>query len=125
METRKKILIVEDDNVLRNILSDHLSRNYEISQAEDGETGYSGILEFRPDLVILDLMLPKLSGLEMLERVRQNPDPDIAATKVVIFSNFSSSEYILKAQVLNVKDYLVKADTSIDGLVAKIEELLK
>ncbi len=74
-DPRKRILIVEDDNMLRNILSDHLSRYFEITQTADGEQGYAQILEFRPDLVLLDLLLPKLSGLEMLEQLRKHPDP--------------------------------------------------
>lgn len=121
---RKKILIVEDDNMLRNILSDQLSRDYEIVQADDGEKGMQYILDYKPDLVILDILLPKLEGLEMLDRVRKYPDPAVAETKVIIFSNFSTAEQIQKAKVLNVADYLVKANTSLDDLVAKIKESL-
>jgi len=121
---RKRILIIEDDSVLRNMLSDHLGRTYEIAQAEDGEQGLGFILDFKPDLVLLDLLLPKLSGLDMLHRLRDYPDKNVANTKVIIFSNFSSQENIMKAQVLNVSDYFVKANTDINDLVKKIEAIL-
>ncbi len=121
---RKKILLVEDDNTLRNILSDNLSRTYEIAQAGDGEKGLQYAQEFKPDLILLDILLPKLTGLEMLEQLRQNPDSAVANVKVIVFSNFSSNEYILKARVLNVADYIVKANIDIQGIVKKIEETL-
>ena len=124
MSTQKKILIVEDDNDLRNILSEHLGRYYEIAQAEDGEKGYSFILDFKPDLVLLDLMLPKLPGLELLERLRKNPDTTLAKTKVVIFSNFSKPEYMTKAQELGASDYLIKSDTDLNELIKKIEKII-
>ena len=122
MGDRKKILIIEDDKVLRNALSDHLSRTYEIVQAEDGEQGLNFILDFKPDLIILDLLLPKISGLELLERVRKYPDAAIAGTKVLIFSNFSSQEYLTKAESLGVIEYLVKALTDMQDLISKVQK---
>lgn len=124
MENKKKILIVEDDSDMRNVLSDHLSRSYEIVQAEDGEQGYNFILNFKPDLVLLDLMLPKLPGLELLERLRKNPDQALANTKVVIFSNFAEPELMLKAKSLNANEYLVKSNTDLDELAKKIEKII-
>jgi len=121
---RKKILLVEDDNTLRNILSDNLSRSYELVQADDGEKGLQFAQDFKPDIILLDILLPKLSGLDMLEKLRQHPDPEIANVKVIIFSNFSSNEYILKAKVLNVSEYLVKSNIDMVGIVAKIEQVL-
>ncbi len=124
MENKKKILIVEDDSDMRNLLSDHLSRSYEIVQAADGEQGYNFILEFRPDLVLLDLLMPKLPGLEMLERLRKNPDKALANTKVIIFSNFGDPEYMLKAKELKADEYLVKANTDLEEVAKKIEKIL-
>ena len=122
--SRKKILIVEDDNDLRDLLSKHLNRYYEIGQAEDGEQGLNFIINFKPDLVLLDLLLPKLSGLEMLERVRKHPDAAVAGVKVIVFSNFSTPEFILKARELQVRDYLVKSNTDIKDLIKKIERII-
>jgi len=119
----KKILIVEDDRAMRDALSDRLSRTYEIAQAEDGEEGYKFILTFKPDLVLLDLLLPKLPGIELLEKLRKHPDLAIANTGVIIFSNFSSEEYFQKAKQFNAQ-YLVKALTDLPDLVKKIEKTL-
>jgi DNA-binding response OmpR family regulator len=120
--SRKKILIIEDDNTVRNLLSDNLNLEYEIVQAEDGEQGLSFILDFKPDLVVLDLLLPKLAGLDLLERLRKYPDPETAKTKVMVYSNFSSPEFLTKAKNFNVTDYLVKSDTTIEDLVNKVKQ---
>ena len=119
---RKKILVVEDDKILRDTLSDHLGRDYEIVQAEDGEQALNFVLDARPDLIILDLLLPKLSGLDLLERVRKYPETDVARTKVIIFSNFSKPEYLTKAQQLGVAEYLVKTLNDIPTLMQKIKK---
>ena len=119
---RKKILVVEDDKVLRDTLSDHLGRDYEIVQAEDGEQGLNFILDSRPDLIILDLLLPKLSGLDLLDRVRKYPEAGVAKTKVIIFTNFSNQEFMSRAQELGVAEYLVKTLNDIPSLMKKIQE---
>jgi len=119
----KKVLIVEDDRAMLDILSDHLGRTFEIARAEDGEQGFKFIQDFKPDLVLLDLLLPKLPGIELLEKLRKLPDPAIANTKVIIFSNFSSEEYFKKAQEFHA-EYLVKSLTDLPVLVEKIEKTL-
>lgn len=125
METnRKKILVVEDDDTLRTLLVDHLKGDYAISQAEDGQKGLESALQNKPDLILLDLLLPNLGGLELLERLRQHPDAAISSTKVIILSNLASSDTILKAKALYVSDYLVKADTDLDNIYIKIDQAL-
>jgi DNA-binding response OmpR family regulator len=121
---RKKILIVEDDNVMRNLLTDQLGREYEIVQAENGELGLKFAESFRPDLIILDLLLPVLGGLDMLELLRKKEDPELANTKVIIFSNFSDNTFLLRAQGLNVLGYYIKANTEIADLLEKIKKSL-
>jgi DNA-binding response OmpR family regulator len=122
---RKKLLIVEDDNMLRDILSDQLSREYEIAKAEDGEQGLKFAKEFKPDLIILDLMLPKLGGLDLLEMLRKNTDPEIANVKVIILSNMFDKSFIGRAQNLSVATYLVKGNTDVKDITGKIHEALK
>ena len=121
---RKKVLVVEDDDTLRTLLADHLKGDYDISQAEDGQKGLESALQNKPDLILLDLLLPNLGGLELLERLRQHPDNTVSSIKVIILSNLASSDTILKAKALYVSDYLVKADTDLDKIYVKIDEVL-
>jgi DNA-binding response OmpR family regulator len=120
----KRILIVEDDNDLRNILSSQLGPTYEIVKAEDGELGLKYAIEFKPDLILLDLLLPKLRGLDMLEQLRKNPDPEVANAKVIVFSNFASGEWIAKATELSVSGYCVKSSTTIEEILSKVKSAL-
>ena len=119
---RKKILVVEDDKVLRNLLSDQLSRDYEIVRAEDGEQGLNFVIASKPDLIILDLLLPKMSGLDMLERVRNYPEKAIADTKVIVFTNFSKPEFFNRSRELGVNEYLIKNSNDLSSLLEKIQE---
>lgn len=124
-DNRKKVLIVEDDNMLRDILSDQLGRDFEIVKAEDGEEGLKFAKEFKPDLIILDLLLPKLGGLDMLEMLRKNPDKDIAEAKVIILSNMFDKSFVVRAQSLSVITYLVKGNTDVRNVTEKIKEVLR
>ncbi len=118
----KKILIVEDDDYLRQTLVDGLIiNNYNIFQAVDGEDAVRKLVDHRPHLVLLDLMLPKLDGFKVLERIRHFPDQQIADTKVIVLSNLWSNKDILRAQALKVEEYFVKANTNLQDVFAKIK----
>lgn len=122
---QKKVLVVEDDVDLLNILVSGLTPfNYQISQAEDGEQAVELLLDFKPDLVLLDLLLPKLDGFKVLERLRKYPDKAIAQTKVVVLSNLWSDKDILRAQALKADEYYVKANTNLEDVFKKIRDLL-
>jgi DNA-binding response OmpR family regulator len=122
----KKILIVEDDTDLRNTLVDGLTAsNYEVLSAIDGEEAITFILDKKPDLVLLDIMLPKLDGFKVLERVRHYPDKDVAETKVIVLSNLWSDKDILRAQALKIDEYYVKANTNLDEVYQKVSQALK
>jgi two-component system, OmpR family, alkaline phosphatase synthesis response regulator PhoP len=121
----KKILVVEDDADLRNILIDGLKPlNYQIVPAEDGEQAMELLLDQKPDLVLLDLLLPKLDGFKVLERLRQYPDKVIAETKVIVLSNLWSDKDILRAQALKVDEYYVKANTNLEDVFKKVKAVL-
>jgi|SRR5581483_8812077 len=123
---KKIILVVEDDLDLCKILVSGLSKfNYDVYQAADGEEAVNSILEVKPDLILLDLLLPKLDGFQVLERLRGYPDPKIAATKVVVLSNLYSSKDILMARALKIDEYFVKANTKLEDVYAKVEEIFK
>jgi len=120
----KKILVVEDDESLRNILVDTLaSSNYEILQAGDGEEAVNSVAAHKPDLILLDLLLPKMDGFKVLENIRHDSDPKIAATKVIVLSNLWSNKDILRAQALQIDEYYVKANTNLPEVFEKIKQI--
>ncbi|MFA6514637.1 MAG: response regulator [Patescibacteria group bacterium] len=123
--TKRKILVVEDDNELRSSLVDKLALvNCEILQAIDGEMAVELILDQRPNLILLDLMLPKLDGFKVLERLRNYPDKSIAGIKVVILSNLWSDKDILRAKALKIEEYYVKSNTNLDDVALKIKQIM-
>ncbi|MCL5775328.1 MAG: response regulator [Patescibacteria group bacterium] len=121
----KKILVVEDDKTLREVIVGNLKKkNYEIVEANDGEAGIAMVLDEKPKLVLLDLLLPKLDGFKVLERIRHYPDKNIAETKVVVLSNLYSDKDILRAQALKVDEYYAKANTDLNVVFQKIDQIM-
>lgn len=110
-----KILIVEDDRFLSSIIKSRMERNgYLVEQAFDGEDGLTKLHDFKPDLVVLDLIMPKVSGFEFLERIAN--DPEFNNVPILIASNLGQESDIEKAKSLGAIDYYVKVRTSIDDL---------
>jgi len=119
----KKILIVEDDKFLRELMSKKLiTLGYEVVSAADGESGLVMIKETKPDVVLLDLILPGINGFEVLEKAKQ--DPEIANIPVVILSNLGQGEDIEKGLALGAKDFLVKAHFTPQEIVNKLKTIL-
>src|SRR5437868_4911212 len=117
----KKILVVEDDIAMRDIVTHKLLANgFDVKQAEDGQKGLDAILAEKPDLVLLDLMLPEMDGFGVLEHVRSNPDQAVAKTPVIILSNLWSNKDILRTKDLQVQAYMVKAYFTTEEILAKI-----
>ena len=121
---KHSILIVEDDNTLRSTLKTKLFQTYQVYEATDGEEAVTLFVDRHPDLVLLDLLLPKLDGFKVLERIRQYPDPVIAKTRVIVLSNLWSQKDILQAQGLKIDEYFVKAHTKIEDVIIKIGQVL-
>ena len=118
---KKKILIIEDEKALLMAMKSKLEANgYEIFVAEDGELGQKLILEKKPDLVLLDITLPKKSGFEILEDLKKE-GVDIP---VMIISNTDQKVEVERAQELGVKDYIIKTNSSPDEVLKKIERVI-
>ncbi|NMB48240.1 response regulator [Candidatus Kuenenbacteria bacterium] len=119
---RKKILIIEDEASLLYALQSQLSvAGMETMTAADGEKALPLIFKEKPDIIVLDIILPKIDGWELLKKIKANK-----ATKnipVVIISNLSDDDSRLKGLELGAKDYLTKIDYSISDLVEKIKSL--
>lgn len=118
----KKILIVEDDKFLVRALSDKLKlEGYTPITAFEGEDGLEALRKEKPDLVLLDLVMPKMNGFQFLEEIKN--DSKLKAT-VIVLSNLGQQEDIEKAKNLGAVDYLVKADFSLKEILEKIKKYL-
>ncbi len=119
----KKILIVEDDKFLRELITRKLiAENYEIVEAIDGEEGLKKIKEEKPDLVLLDLILPGIDGFEVLSKMKD--DPALASIPVIILSNLGQREDVEKGLKLGAVDYLVKAHFTPNEIIEKVKNSL-
>ncbi len=122
--TNKKILIVEDDQPIFYSLNKkfELIQGVKVLGAADGQEGLSVALKEKPDLILLDIILPKMNGVEMLKKLRQdNWGKDI---QVIVLSNLSNLDKEHEAKALGVKDYIVKADWKIEDVVKLVKEKL-
>lgn len=119
------ILIVEDDQFLRELVTRKLDiEGYIVSTATNGSEGYKKILQEKPGLVLLDIILPEMNGFEVLEKVRDDKDKSINSIPIVMLSNLGQESDIKRGQELGANDYLVKASLTTDEIVKKIESFL-
>jgi DNA-binding response OmpR family regulator len=119
----EKILIIEDDVFLGDVLLRKLqNENFETELVRDGALGLKRIKEFKPDLVLLDIILPTMNGYEVLEQKLK--DESIAKTPVIIISNSGQPVEISHVLALGVKDYLVKAQFDPEEVVNKVKQQL-
>lgn len=117
------ILIVEDEDFLVRALKDNLeSEGYNVSVARDGEEVFPEIAKKKPDLILLDLLLPKKTGFDVLRELRANPE--FKLTPVIILSNLGEDSEIKKAFELGANDYYVKAQHPLQEIIDKITEYL-
>jgi DNA-binding response OmpR family regulator len=120
----KKILIVEDDKFLRDLINQKLTKEgYETSEAIDGEEGVKIVKEVKPDLVLLDLILPGIDGFEVLAKIKG--DPGTSSIPVIILSNLGQKEDVEKGLKLGAVDYLIKAHFTPGEIIDKIKGALK
>ena len=123
MADQKTILIVEDDKFLSSLIKARLEKeNFSIAQAFDGEEGRQYLKKSKPDLILLDLIMPRVPGFELLEGI--SLDPNLNKIPVVVLTNLAQESDIKKAKQLGATEYYVKVRTSIDDLVKKIKTLL-
>ncbi len=116
-----KILIVEDDKFLRDLLGRKLQdEKFEVVTAIDGEEGIKKTEEEKPDMVLLDLILPSINGFEVLKKIKENPKT--SAIPVIILSNLGQKEDVERALNGGAKDYLIKANFTLDEILDKIRK---
>jgi CheY-like chemotaxis protein len=120
----KKILIIEDELAYSKLLNDQLaSRSYKIITAYDGQEGLAKAKKEKPDLILLDIRMPKMDGLTMLKILRK--DTKGKKIKTILLTNLEPDETIVHKVVDDQPAYyFVKSDTKLEDLIKKIDELL-
>jgi len=120
----KKILIVEDEAALNQALMEFLiEERFKVLSAQDGERGLEMAQQEMPDLILLDVILPKKDGYEVLDAIKKNEKTK--KIPVIMLTNLESQEDILEALEKGATTYLVKSDYRLDDVVKKIKETLK
>ena len=115
----KKILIIEDEKILSEMYVDKFKEaGYEVISAPEAEEGLEVAKREKPDLIMLDILLPKANGISFLQRLREEPELKLIA--VVAFSNFDDPETKKAAFRLGVKDYLIKTSYTPQEIIEKI-----
>lgn len=119
-----KILLIEDDPFLSDIYMRKFEElGYITDLASDGEEGLEKVEEIKPDIVLLDIILPKKNGLEILREIKSNDE--LKNIPVLILSNLSMDENFDKARELGASGYLVKSQYTPSEIVAEVEKVLK
>lgn len=119
----KRILLVEDDNSLASVYTTRLqAEGFDVRRVPNGEEALAAAIEYKPDLVLLDVMMPKVSGFDVLDILRNTPET--ASTKVIMLTALSQDTDRQRAQELGVDDYLVKSQVVIADVVDKIKQHL-
>jgi DNA-binding response OmpR family regulator len=118
-----KILVVEDDKFLRELITQKLKREgHDVREAVDGEDGVRKIEEEKPDIILLDLILPGIDGFEVLAKIKENPErKDVP---VIILSNLGQRDDVERGLKLGADDFLIKAHFTPGEIIEKIEAVL-
>lgn len=120
---KKTILVVEDDTALRRILQDKLTtENFSVLTAADGEAALTVFFKNLPDLILLDIYMPKMNGIEMLEKLRSDKRGE--NVPVLLLTNDDDPQDIKQTLKNNATDFLIKTDWSLEDVVGRIKEVL-
>ncbi len=119
----KKILLVEDDDALASVYQTRLqAEGFDIRRVPNGEDALAATLEYRPDLILLDVMMPKVSGFDVLDILRNTPET--VNVKVIMLTALSQESDQERAKSLGVDDYLVKSQVVIADVVDRVKRHL-
>ena len=121
-DANKRIMVIEDDRFLSSLIKARLEKDgFGVIQAFDGEEAIQTLKQERPDLILLDLIMPKVTGFEVLQTI--SITPGFEHIPVVILSNLAQESDLEKARQLGAKEYFVKVKISIDDLISRIKTL--
>ena len=123
MNDKKKILLVEDDTALSAVYRSRLElEGFDVREVHNGEDALSATVEYRPDLILLDVMMPKISGFDVLDILRNTPET--ANVRIIMLTALSQPKDKERAEGLGVDDYLVKSQVVIGDVVARVKHHL-
>ena len=121
---KTKILLVEDDPFLSSMYSTKFElENFAVLAAEDGEKGLKLALAEKPDIILLDILMPKMNGFEVLEKLKDNKETE--SIPVILLTNLNQKDEIEKGLSLGANDYLIKAHFMPSEVVDKIKKVIK
>ena len=119
----KKILLVEDEEIMIDLLQRKLTKEgYEVSVARDGEEGLKLMREVKPALILLDIVMPKMGGFEVMEEMAK--EPELKKIPVIVISNSGQPVELDKAQKLGAKDWLIKTEFDPQEVIEKVKKQL-
>jgi len=120
-QNKQKILMIEEDRFLRKIYRNKLTKaDFKFIEATNGEEGLNKVISEKPDLVLLDLILPRKNGLDVLIEMKRNKNTK--NIPVIILSNLSQESDIKRGLSLGAQEYLVKPEISLSDVVNKVKE---
>ncbi len=118
-----KIVCAEDDKLISaSLVEGFKAAGFEATPAYDGEEALAKIRELKPDVALLDIMMPKLDGLGVVWELKANPET--ASMPVIMLTNLSDPETVSKILEAGITDYLLKSEQTIDQIIAKVKEVL-
>lgn len=123
MEAKKRILLVEDDTALSGVYQSRLElEGFDVRAVNNGEEALSAAIDFKPDLILLDAMMPKISGFDVLDILRNTPET--TNIRVIMLTALSQPKDKERAENLGVDDYLVKSQVVIGDVVERVKHHL-
>lgn len=118
-----KIMLVEDDVALRDIYTARFeAERFDVAVASDGEQALTVAVKEKPDLILLDIMMPKISGFDVLDILRNTPETK--TTKIIVMSALSQTSDIEKGKTLGADEYLIKSQVTLSEVVERVKEVI-
>ena len=123
--SKYKILVVEDDEFIRDLYIELLTeKGYKVDQATNGEEGYDKIHKGGYDLILLDIIMPKMDATQVLKKLKKNP-PKKKNKKIIFMTNLAQENVVNNGDKLGVDGYLIKSDLTPDQFLKKVSALLQ
>ena len=120
MDSKKKLLLVEDDVALSGVYKSRMElEGFEVREVNNGEDALSAAIDFKPDLILLDAMMPKISGFDVLDILRNTPET--GNIRIIMLTALSQPKDKERAEALGVNDYLVKSQVVIGDVVERVK----
>lgn len=123
-EEKGKVLVVDDDITLRDMYAERLrAEGYKVEIAQDGEQGLARATEYKPDIILLDIMMPKINGFTVLDILKTTPE--LKDTPVILLTALIQEDNKVKGLKAGASEYIVKSETMPGEIIEKVSKLIK